>query len=248
MDKRIGVTMYPRLFKSKLLRLIVLAATIALAFAAGSAVVALGDSAPVTYYGCLKNGNLTNVDTSAPQNCPNGATIATWNQVGPMGPAGMQGEPGPQGLTGAQGPKGDTGAAGVAGPQGPKGDTGATGPQGTKGDTGDTGATGAPGPQGPEGPQGLQGPAGSSGLSGTYTQSAEFTATTGTGGSGSVYCHSGDVVIGGGFDVTDDSVEMHITASKPTSSSNGTPGWKVFYTDAGLQNHEYIVYAICAAP
>lgn len=92
-----------------------LATAMALAFAAGSVFVALGDPATTTYYGCLKNGNLTNVGTSAPDSCPNGATLISWGQQGP------QGVPGP---TGPQGVKGDTGATG---PQGPAGASGITG-------------------------------------------------------------------------------------------------------------------------
>src|SRR6185437_16964229 len=86
-----------------------------------------GDPAPVTYYGCLKNGNLSNVGTSTPDNCPGNATVISWSQQGPQGVPGPAGPQGPQGMTGPQGPQGDPGQQGVQGPQGPSGPRGPAG-------------------------------------------------------------------------------------------------------------------------
>ena len=53
-------------------RLVALAAVIALAFAAGSAFIALGEPASVTFYACLnRGGSLTNVSTDHPPRCGN---------------------------------------------------------------------------------------------------------------------------------------------------------------------------------
>lgn len=107
--------MYARLARSGVIRLMGLATIVAMVFAAGSVLVALGDPAPTTYYGCLKNGNLTNVGTSAPDNCPNGATLISWGQQGPQGIPGPTGPQGPQGDTGATGPQGPAGTSGISG-------------------------------------------------------------------------------------------------------------------------------------
>ncbi len=122
--------MFKRLIGSRSIRLISLATVVAAVLATGSVFVALGDPAPATYYGCLKNGSLTKVDTSAPDSCPNGATVINWNQQGPIGPQGPQGAQGPAGPQGSQGPQGPQGAW-SSGPQGPQGATGAQGPAGT---------------------------------------------------------------------------------------------------------------------
>jgi hypothetical protein len=104
-------------------RLVSIAAALALAFALGSAFVALGDTNS-TYYACLNNGgdiNNVQANPSTTPNCPGNQTLISWNQQGPQG---------------VQGPTGAAGATGATGPQGP------SGPQGIQGDTGATGATG----------------------------------------------------------------------------------------------------------
>ncbi len=125
--------MFKRLMGSRVARLVTVASVVAVVLATGSVFVALGDPAPATYYGCLKNGNLSSVDTSAPASCPNGATVISWNQQGPQGIQGPVGPQGPQGDVGSQGPQG------IAGPQGPQGDVG---PQGLQGPAGTSGVTG----------------------------------------------------------------------------------------------------------
>lgn len=119
--------MHRRFFSAKRLRLVSFATIVALAFAAGSAFIALGGPAPVTYYGCLKNGNLSNVGTSAPSNCPGNSEVISWSQQGPQGIPGMVGPQGPQGDTGPQGAQGVPGSQGVPGPQGPSGPQGPAG-------------------------------------------------------------------------------------------------------------------------
>ena len=118
------------LIGSRFSRIMLPAIVLAAALAASSVFVALGDPAPATYYGCLKNGNLSNVGTTSPDSCPHGATVISWNQQGPQGP---QGPTGPQGDQGLQGPAGPVGATGQQGPAGPSGATGPQGPAGTAG-------------------------------------------------------------------------------------------------------------------
>ena len=109
-------------------------------------VAAMGaTSSGTTYYACLKNGNLSNVGTSAPD-CKAKQTLISWNQEGPVGPQGPQGPIGPTGATGDQG---------EPGPIGPAGATGAPGEQGPAGAKGDQGDPGAQGPVGAQGPAGL---------------------------------------------------------------------------------------------
>ncbi|WP_083856627.1 collagen-like protein [Nitrolancea hollandica] len=132
-------------------RLVALAAVIALAFAAGSAFVALGEPESVKFYGCLSPGGALNkVTTDGPPACGKGLQQVSWNQVGPMGPAGPPGPAGPKGDTGA------TGETGPQGPAGPKGDRGETGPQGPAGPKGDPGPPGETGPAGPAGENGAK--------------------------------------------------------------------------------------------
>src|SRR6185437_8639325 len=120
-----------------------IAALVALAFAAGSVVSALGQPAPVTtYYGCVQHtsgqqgrlgpasslfgqdGTIYDVTTTGPPHCQSGDTAISWNQTGPTGAVGA---------TGATGPQGPTGSTGVTGPSGPAGDTGASGASGPSG-------------------------------------------------------------------------------------------------------------------
>jgi hypothetical protein len=111
------------------LRLISMAALIAVAFGAGSIFTALGTPATVTYYGCVqhlspqlsrlagvvpwlaKDGTIYAATTSGPVQCQNGDTSITWDQNGPAGAAGATG---PQGATGPSGPTGATGAGSLS--------------------------------------------------------------------------------------------------------------------------------------
>src|SRR4051812_21733786 len=167
-------------------------------FMIGSIASATGTSAPVTYFACLKNGDLSKVGTTA-SSCPAGSQRIFWDQTGPTGPTGS---PGVKGDTGAQGVKGDTGAQGVQGVQGVKGDTGA---QGTPGAKGDTGAAGTPGAKGETGATGDAGSPGTPGTPGTPGVSgwdiivAQFELPPGTDDSFVAHCPAGKVPFGGGY-------------------------------------------------
>jgi hypothetical protein len=72
------------------------------------------------------SGTVKIVDSSV-TSCPDGQTLLTWNQVGPVGPAGPQGVPGKPGAQGPAGSQGPVGPQGLAGPQGPAGPLGPPG-------------------------------------------------------------------------------------------------------------------------
>ena len=103
-------------------------------------------------YACLSPsaGTLTKVSTKAPK-CPKGATLITWNQVGPTGRQGIQG------LQGMQGPAGAPGATGQSGLNGLNGLTGPEGSQGVQGENGLQGAMGIKGDKGDPGRDGVSG-------------------------------------------------------------------------------------------
>jgi len=101
---------------ARLLRIVTVAAIVALAFGAGSIFTAMGTPAPVTYSACLAaansrlpnsvsgilpNGTLYNVTPNGTPHCQHGDTLVTWNQQGPMGATGVTG---PAGTTGPSGP------------------------------------------------------------------------------------------------------------------------------------------------
>ena len=184
-----------------MVRVVSLASVLAITLAAGMAVTALGQPAPVTYYGCLSiaGGVLTAVNTSGPVNCGNLGKPVTWSQVGPVGPAGPTGATGLTGLTGPTGDSGPTGPTGLTGLTGPTGDIGPAGPIGPTGLTGAPGSTGAVGAIGPSGPTGPQGVAG---LTGLQVITATGNSSCSYGGTCqpylSVSCPIGTVLIGGG--------------------------------------------------
>jgi collagen triple helix repeat protein len=218
------------LFRSKSLRLASLATIIAVAFTAGSVFVALGETPPVTYYACLKDGGLlvdgtlSNVGTQPPDRCPLNAHVISWNQQGP------QGVPGP------------------AGPQGQQGDAGPQGPQGLQGEPG---PQGVPGPAGQTGPQG---PAGSSGVSGY-----EIIRVTGPVGTGhqvteslAATCSAGKKVLsGGGFPVIDSGssgvVEEVVLHSSVPLNDNAWAIQAVNPNTDGTTTWHLVAYAVCAS-
>jgi hypothetical protein len=67
-------------------RLLAVATALALIVAAATTFIAAGQSPQVTYYACLKNGNLSDVGTSAPDNCAGKGDVSSWNSEGPAGP------------------------------------------------------------------------------------------------------------------------------------------------------------------
>ena len=107
--------MRARLVQVKASRLLALATVLALLVAAMTTFVASGQEPAVTYYACLKNGNLSDVGTSAPDKCPGKGTVISWNNQGLPSATGATGPVGAPGATGAQGAAGAPGAAGVSG-------------------------------------------------------------------------------------------------------------------------------------
>ena len=212
--------MYRRLFRSKALRVVSIAAVFALVFAGGSVFIALGDPAPVTYFGCLKSGNLSNVGTSTPGSCPGNATVISWSQQGPQGGPGPAGTQGPQGSVGPQGPQGNPGQQGVQGP---------------------------PGPSGPQGPAGSSSVSGYeivtvTGPVGTVFQRGAALAATCPAGK--------KVLSGGGFPVLDtgisgvvDAIALH--GSVPLNDN----AWVIQAVNAnpdGVTTWHLVAYAVCA--
>jgi Collagen triple helix repeat (20 copies) len=136
--------------------------------------------------------------------------------------SGAQGPPGVQGATGAQGAQGSPGPQGVPGPQGP------TGPEGARGLTGPAGPRGATGATGKQGVQGVRGPAGANGtiiastpVSGSAVLSG-IDPPVGTEITASATCPSGQVLLGGGGQVSGSAqVQKNVVlrASYPTGDS-----------------------------
>lgn len=106
-----------------LLRIGLVAAIAALAFAAGNLVTARATPTPTTFYACLNTGTSTlfNVSTTTQRFCGSSATAVSWSQSGPPGPQGVPGSQGPQGEKGDKGDPGASGAPGQPGQPGPAG-------------------------------------------------------------------------------------------------------------------------------
>lgn len=209
-------------------RLVTIAIVAALAFSAGSAFVAYGDTAAPTFYGCLKtsNGTLYDVNTDGPVECKKDTPI-NWNQDGPQGlqgPSGQQGEQGPQGEQGIPGVNGADGIDGATGPQGPQGEAGPMGPAGPQGTQGAPGPQGMPGQPGPVGATGPQGPSGMAGLewvkvTRSYGPLEYFTFLDAN-------CPAGKIALSGGYSKDRD---VEINQSMPILNDAGAAtGWRVF--------------------
>src|SRR5439155_5738276 len=243
---------------------ILLALVAALAFAAGSAVVAYADQAASQIYACVNNSSGTIHVIDAAAACAGNEVKLVWNTQGPQG---VKGDTGAQGIQGVKGTDGKTVLSGAGAPAatlgsdgdfyidtaanaiyGPKASgawgnpTSLVGPQGAKGDTGLQGVKGDPGTQG------IQGPAGANGVSG-YTQiTFNFTVP----GSEHLYrawatCPVGTVVLGGGpwLYTNPDSVDILPTViqSAPTSTTT----WEVKIDNAGSpRSWDYALVLTCA--
>ena len=249
---------------------ILLALVAALAFAAGSAVVAYADQAASQIYACVNNGSGTIHVIDAAAACAGNEVKLVWNTQGPQGiqgPQGLKGDTGAQGIQGVKGADGKTVLSGAGAPAaslgtdgdfyidttanaiyGPKASgawgnpTSLVGPQGAKGDTGPQGLKGDPGAQG------IQGPAGANGVS-LYTQAAySFTVEGWTNEESKVgFCPPGTVVLGGGpWRYTDPNafdVVPRITQSAPIS----TTAWEVKIDNAGSpKSWDYVLVLTCA--
>lgn len=224
--------------------LLTIAIVTALAFSAGSAFVAYGNTPGKTYYGCIKanGGTLYNVNTSAELACKNGDTPVNWNQEGPQG---LQGPAGPQGEAGVSGADGAVGPMGPQGEQGPMGPAGEQGPPGPQGEPGPVGPAGLQGPQGPAGATGPQGPSGMAGLewvtvSRTYGPLEYYTILDAN-------CPAGKVAISGGF--SKDYSALILTSRPILNAANVATGWRVHAEMPAFQVHAEwttVAYALCA--
>jgi len=120
------------------------------------------------------------------------------SELAGVGVPGPQGEQGPQGETGPQGIQGATGPMGPAGPQGPQGAPGGTGPQG---------------PVGPAGESGLQN-------INIYRNEKSVVALSDADISLTTTCNTGDILISGGFSISDgNDKEFAYLASIPDPST-----------------------------
>jgi len=211
--------------------------------------------------GCYnKTGGALRVIDPGVASCSNGEAALNWNETGPQGPQGPKGDPGPQGA------KGDLGAQGPSGPQGAKGDQGPTGPKGLTGDSGKDGTsvTSAAEPPGSHCTSGGSRFTAASGT--TYACNAPPAAAPGlqsfqlfsdivtvcawtdptcgidTGApSVTVYCPSGSVVTGGGFEMfgaLPNGVEI-------TSSVQNGNGWMVEAVGSTFSGGQFRTDATC---
>jgi hypothetical protein len=230
-------------------RPIAMALALVLVFSAGSALVASGNTASTTFYGCLaSSGTIYAVNVTGVAGCKKGDLQIKWNERGEQGlpgPAGTQGEQGPQGEIGPQGPEGPAGPQGAQGPAGPEGLPGAS----VQGEPGPQGPAGPVGPQGPAGPAGPSGISGAQVVSNTHAKSAIDVFTT-----VSVTCPEGKVAVSGGYELEstdiwgeDISDPIRVRDSRPLIS-NGTPtGWQVHATRplSNLYGWSVTVHAVC---
>ena len=265
-----------RISRRSLIRVVALASIIAVTFAGGMVVSALGSPATVTYYGCLNHGGMiTSVNTSRPVHCWNAKPIQ-WTQLGPIGPVGPTGAIGPTGatvLTGDTGPIGPTGAIGSIGPTGPTGavgPAGATGPIGVTGSVGITGSTGATGATGPAGMIGTAGPAGPSGSSGPSGPQGTTSGMVGLQAITNVtslkcdtqsdcafqldaVCPSGSSPVGGGANALNGGA--FLVRSAVVSSGGGTNNaWEAVWhirsdaSDGGTYQYDVVAYCATSNP
>ncbi|MEV0201573.1 hypothetical protein [Nonomuraea sp. NPDC050691] len=166
---------------------------------------------------------------------------------GPRGPQGLPGKNGKDGLNGKNGENGKDGKNGVDGKDGKDGLPGKDGKNGEDGKDGKPGLPGKDGKDGQDGKNGLPGKDGKDGQDGknglpgkdgvngkngedgkdgkdgaTYTSYSKSAALSGT--SGSVSCATGELVTGGGFNLT--------PSYRPVSSMPNGNGWSVTATKA----------------
>ena len=174
---------------------------------------------------------------------------------GAQGPPGEPGAPGHDGIPGppgAQGPPGLNGEPGAPGHDGVPGPPGAQGPPGLVGPPGPPGPKGDPGQQGPKGDQGPQGPKGDQGPPGTAnaTHKGGTTASIVNGPpntkvTSNATCDPGQVLLGGGFEVTGDVAKAIVTASMPSSQIANT--WTATVVAISQNaNINITAYAVCA--
>lgn len=131
------------------------------------------------------------------------------------------------------------------GPQGPAGPTGPAGPAGPQGEQGPQGVPGPQGEAGPQGEPGPQGEAGPSGFTGKSERRIAHSLRAGTTSSLTVYCFTGQVLLSGGYELTEPT--MHVLQSSPIAV--GYEAWQVeVRRDAGATPDfaTFYVHIICA--
>jgi len=104
---------------------------------------------------------------------------------------------------------------------------------------------GIPGPQGPTGPQGEQGPAGPPGISGVEVV-IEQGDDPSPAKSASAICDDGKVVLGGGAQVTGNTIDVALYQSRPLDNP---AGWFAVAARVDLlpaSNWQVTAYAVCA--
>jgi hypothetical protein len=213
-----------------------------LAFAGGAAYAYAEDG---VIQACVKDNGQVRIVNQA-SDCKAQETHIQWNIIGSQGPKGDKGDTGATGAIGPTGPAGETGPTGPIGAIGPQGLKGDTGAQGAKGDTGATGATGPAGPQGEKGDTGATGAQGVPGVVRSYSKYHYFTVAGPATGRSDVYCDSGDIATGGGFDLWPYIDNVYVTSSVPQSNYNGE-GWLVNFQNSNAGTIANVtVIVICA--
>jgi Collagen triple helix repeat (20 copies) len=177
--------------------------------------------------GCYSTvtGALRVIDPSQGQHCLTKEAALLWNQVGPPGPTGAPG------------------ASGLPGPSGVPGASGAAGPSGVPGASGIPGPSGVPGPSGPPGSASP-----SPTLTVTEVQGEAVTFgpnLLGASGTSRAQCPAGTTVTGGGFLVSNASINYDIkdpvgngwlaTASTGASTSGESSDVQAFAYCASVQ-------------
>jgi hypothetical protein len=147
--------------------------------------------------------------------------------------------PGPAGAAGATGPSGALGAAGLDGAEGREGATGKEGPQGKEGRAG---AEGAQGKEGAAGREGLRGE--SAGPTTTTEVEQTFKLEPTQSGYLPARCPSGDVAVGGGWEVLVGK-NSNVAGGLPESVEDGAPPANYDVDWRGEEPAELKVYAVC---
>jgi len=83
----------------------------------------------------------------------------------------------------------------------------------------------------------------------------QVTATVPDGQNVEAFCNSGEMVVGGGFDLgsignADDQIVMHVASAIPIHRTGGRDSYRLAYVNDGVNNEQgpAQAYAICMAP
>jgi Collagen triple helix repeat (20 copies) len=143
---------------------------------------------------------------------------------------------------GAIGPSGAPGAAGLDGAEGREGREGAAGKEGAQGKEGRAGAEGAQGKEGAAGKEGLRGE--SAGPTTTTEIEQTFKLEPTQSGYLPARCPSGDVAVGGGWEVLVGK-NSNVAGGLPESVEDGAPPANYDVDWRGEEPAELKVYAVC---